>query len=77
MAISKPGGRFGAPDSKPGGEKKARSDKSYQTGVDAGFSLTGKASFDETAVKAKSPIMVEKGKMPSTNGDKGFQSNDM
>jgi hypothetical protein len=77
MAISKPGGRFGAPDSTPGREKKARSDKSYQTGVDAGFSLSGKANFDETAVKAKAPIMVAKDKIPSVNGDKGFQSNDM
>jgi hypothetical protein len=71
MAISKPGGRFGPPSTDtPGKEKKARSDRGYQDGVQVGFGLTG-GSLDPVPVSPKSPVHVGKEGMPDTNMTNG------
>lgn len=64
--ISKPAGRPGPPQTDtPGTEKKARSDKGYQSGVMVGFGLTG-GSLDEVPVGPKAPVHVGKESMPNT-----------
>ena len=74
MPVSKPGGRFGKPvTSTPGKEKKARSDSGYQSGVVVGFGVTGAGGMDNTPVKPKAAVQVQKDSMPSVNGNKGFQ----
>jgi len=65
--ISKPGGRFGPPETdKPGSETKARSGSAYQSGVKAGFSISGGSSIDAVPVKPKSPVMVGREGVPNT-----------
>lgn len=66
MALSKPAGRPGPP-SKPdklGGERKARSDKSMDGEVRAGFSFSGGA-IDDLPVSPDNPVMVGRESGPS------------
>lgn len=66
--ISKPAGRPGPPTTDtPGKETKARSGKGYQSGVSAGFGLSGGSGIDETPVSAKAPVHVGKEGMPNTD----------